>query len=76
MSYQRDTIVDRLQEAANAREHIGDYLVALLREAAEMITSDAPDLRKLWELESGGVDNWSWYDEIDWGYIETGVRSE
>jgi hypothetical protein len=30
--------------------------------------------RKLLELESNGVDNWSGYEEIDWDYINTGER--
>lgn len=58
-------------------EEQAEAVVLALTGAGLLLTEQGQeDLRKLEELEVNGVDNWSGYDEIDWDYVETGVRSE
>ena len=37
---------------------------------------DDQNSRQIQELEAGGVDNWEWYGEVDWHYVETGLRED
>jgi hypothetical protein len=73
--------VELIEEAESfaagcSRTRLELRLVDALKEALARNENDARDLRKLMELESGGVDNWVGYDEVDWGYVDTGERTE